>query len=96
MDLKDISYKGAKISGHETALKNRIVDFVESFEGKTDDEKRSNLPKIRVSVLDCVSYVARNLPKGVDKVDGWVIQPLLDEVVKGKLKELVIVNDEEL
>lgn len=37
--------------------------------------------KADIQVMDAVSYVMLNLPNGVERVDGYVIEPLLNEVI---------------
>jgi len=56
----------------------KIVDFIETLEGRTDEDKRINLPILKKRYLQsCVDYVEDNLPPGLARVDGYVTEPIL-------------------
>ena len=86
--LEDNKYFSPSIEGHETAVKNRVVSFVESVIGSTDDEKRIDLPKVSDYLHQAIDYVMNDLPTGVERVDGEVIRPILSLVVKEKIDAL--------
>jgi len=88
MALENTGYIHADISEHEGDVKDVVAAFVDSLAGGTDDEKRVNLPKIKILLQDAVDYVMNNLPDGVGRVDGYCIEPLLNEVCNEKIAEL--------
>lgn len=64
-------YYSPNVSGKEAAIKKVLQDFVQSHDEKT--------------VHNAVVFVQANLPAGVNRVDGTVIEPLLISVLKGEL-----------
>lgn len=80
--IEETQYKSPSIEGHETAVKNRVVSFVESLGS-------DKLLKAKRYLHQAVDYVMSNLPNGVDRVDGNIIQPILNQVVDEKMSELV-------
>ena len=88
--LESNNYVVPDVSGHEEAIKNRVESFVDSLVGETDEEKRINLPKIKNLLHGAVDAVMEDLPSGVDRVDGTIIKPVLDEVVNEKLSALPV------
>lgn len=87
--ISNDKYTMADISGKEENVKTVVEAYVDSIAGSTDDEKRVNYPYIKKSLLHgAVDYVMANLPAGVTRVDGLVIQPILDEVCAEKLAAL--------
>lgn len=90
-------YKNVDISGHETAVKNKIKTYVESIEGETDDEKRVNLPLIKKHKLhDTIDYIMNDLPDGVSRVDGKSIRPILIKVIDEKISELPVQKEKSI
>jgi hypothetical protein len=81
-------YVPADISGKESVVKAVVEDFVVLAMGSTVEEQRVKLPFIRKAIGDAVSYVVENMPDGVSKVDGYVIEPLLIQVVDEKIGAL--------
>jgi hypothetical protein len=86
--LEDNKYESPSIEGHETAVKNRVVSFVESEMGETVDEQRINLPKLKNYLHSAVDFVMNDLPSGVERVDGKVIKPVLIDVIQEKISVL--------
>jgi len=82
------SYQQAIIEGHETAVKNRVVAFVDSelVEGK----ERQILSKLGNYLHSAVDYVMAHLPTGVTRVDGAVIKPILEQVITEKIASLPV------
>lgn len=67
-------YKSPEVSEHRDAIKKLIRAFIWQVAGKPGYNS--------VNVThDCVVYVMANLPNGVQRVDGTVLQPLIHEVV---------------
>jgi len=89
-------YIKADIGNHALAVKNKVIAFVEANIGKTEDEQRNNLPKLNKYLIDCVAYVEGNLPVDVDRVDGYVIEPILREVIAEKIAGLPVEESEEI
>ncbi len=85
-------YAQATIEGHETATKTRVTTFVDSFEL----DNASDLNKLKLHLHEAVSYVQDNLPTGVDRVDGYVIQPILNLVISEKIAKLPQPESEEV
>lgn len=84
------SYQSPSIEGKEADVKSVVEAFVDSVKGDTEDEQRINLSILKNRLHMAVDYVMVNLPSGVERVDGSVIQPILDEVINEKLAELPI------
>lgn len=87
------TYQPADITGHEKAVKNRVKSFVESV--LVEGQERVILARLNRFLHNAVDYVMNDLPTGVDRVDGVVIKPILNEVVKEKLEEFPIEEIEE-
>lgn len=90
--ITDNTYQIPSISGHETAVKNRVTSFVESelIEGS----ERFILNKLKNYLHSAVDYVMNDLPSGVERVDGTIIKPILNEVISEKLSQFIV--EEEL
>lgn len=69
-------------------IKGVVSDYVNSMSGSVDDEKRSRLSRLSKMVPSAVSYVMGNLPVDVERVDGFVIRPILKEVCSEKILQL--------
>lgn len=93
--IEDNTYESPSIEGHETAVKNRVTSYVESEMGETVEEQRINLPKLKKYLHLAVDYVMNDLPSGVDRVDGKIIKPILNEVIGEKIAELPVPEVEE-
>ena len=91
--IEDNTYKSPSIEGHETATKNRVVSYVESE--MVEGQERLILSKIGNYLHLAVDYVMANLPNGVERVDGAVIDPILKEVIAEKLASLPVEEVEE-
>jgi hypothetical protein len=72
-------YVIANIEGKEEQIKAIVKQYYDSLEYKDE-----------VSVQSAVDFVMNNLPTGVERVDGYVIEPLLNQV---KSEEIVVVED---
>jgi len=73
------------------SVESVVTNFVSANMGENVDEQRVRLPKIKKQGLQsCVDYVQKNLPNGVERVDGASIRPLLDKVVSARIKALPI------
>ena len=70
-------YPVAEIGTHALSVKNKVIEFINSVKGKTVDAERENLPEVKRLLHQAVDYVQKNLPVGVDRVDGYMIQPIL-------------------
>lgn len=70
-----MTYKSPNVAGHEKALKNIIREFLAT--AQVD-------PKTCLHEL--VVYTMQRLPAGLERVDGWVMEPLLKEVVAEKIQ----------
>jgi hypothetical protein len=87
-------YEEANIEGKESEVKSIVSNFVDSQSGETDEEKRVNLPLVKKALHGAVDFVMANLPDGVNRVDGYVIEPILKEVVENRISNFSV--DEEV
>ncbi len=67
-------YRSPDVARHHEALKRLVTEFIKEA-SKNPDYNTVNV------VHDCVVYVMRNKPPEVERVDGAVIQPIIQEVV---------------
>lgn len=90
MAIIDDSYKKVVLDDtQKEAVKSAVKDWVDGqVSGLSDDEKRVVLPKLRGYVNQCVGEVS--LPTGVDRVDGYAIRPLLNEVINEEIALLPV------
>jgi len=93
--LEDISYQTADIVGKESNVKTKLGTFVDSIKGESESVQRINLPKIKKELHMAVDSVMDDLPNGVERVDGSVIQPILNEVVNEKIAKLPVIKGAE-
>ena len=92
--LPDEEYKVANIDEEkkpdiETLIKAKVLEFA----GSTDDEKRANLPRLKKNTLmihAAVGEVMKNLPAGVERVDGHTVRPLIDKIVNEEISKLPV------
>ena len=92
--LSDEKYKvaivdEAKKPDIETMIKAKVLEFA----GSTDDEKRANLPRLKKNTLmihAAVGEVMKNLPAGVERVDGHTVRPLIDKIVNEEIGKLPV------
>lgn len=91
MDFENNQYVIADISGREDVVKEVVESFVESVIGDDVEVQRMRLPIVRTAVGDAVSFVVKQIP---DRVDGYVIQPILEQVVDEKIAELPVEEGE--
>lgn len=83
-------YVQADISGQESKVATKVGEFIDAVKGATNAEKRRNLPVIRRLIHEAVDYVQADLPVGVDRVDGYVVQPILEVVVDERIAALPV------
>lgn len=67
-------YQSPDIAGHEAAIKDVLTRFLAHA---TQDPEFNP----RLAVHEATAYVMQNLPPGVARVDGFVISPLLAQVI---------------
>lgn len=95
VDFEDSLYVKAVITGHEASVKSMVEDFVDSVKSNDVDKQRIRLPMIRKMVGDAVSFIVDDMPVGVTKIDGYVVQPILESVVDKKIADLPVINVDE-
>lgn len=83
-------YAKADVAGHEGDVAARVGEFIDAVQGTTDAEKKKNLPVIRRLIHEAVDYVQADLPAGVERVDGYVVQPILEAAVDERIAALPV------
>lgn len=79
---RSLPYAAPSIDGHEDAIKGLILEFIMGVaEGKTREEQMSLLRIAHTGVHLFIDYIMKNLPDGVERVDGSTVMPYLKEVV---------------
>jgi len=84
--LQGESYNKAAVDDQKS-IRTLVEHFVALNQGGTDEGKRANLPRLVKAVQPAVDYVMSKLPEG-QRVDGYLIRPLLEEVVAKAISEL--------
>ena len=79
-----------KASVDVVKVESVVSVFVDSFLTLDNVVNRRVLNVLRNRVQDCVDFVMGNLPVGVDRVDGYVVRPILEKVVSVKLSDLPV------
>ena len=88
-------YIRANITGKKTSIKTVVRAFVLATAGITTTAKRAHLPELKSYVLECTHYVKQHLPVGVDYVDGYCIEPILQAVCAEEIGKLPVLKGEE-
>lgn len=73
-------YKSPEIGAHGDTLKRLVSDFVHQAAGNPE----YNTVNV---VHDCVVYVMQNKPPGLGRVDGALVQPIIQEIVYGMIQQ---------
>jgi len=92
-----LNYTSPTIEGYEEDVKSVVETWASAvLSTKTDSEKRTLIPQFKSALHLVVDFVMANLPEGVERVDGKVILPILEQVAKDKLAELPVETSEEV
>lgn len=67
-------YKRVELDQEQSEL---IYDIIYDFVNELDND---DLKRIKAKIGIMVDYIQGNLPEGVDRVDGYCVQPLLEKV----------------
>ena len=85
-------YRKAKMKTEQ--MRGRITDEVKAYldynQGDTDDEKRVNLPVLR----KCVASVVDICNDVSDRVDGYLMQRILERQVDNRIDKLPVIAEE--
>lgn len=91
MIVENEKYIPTDISGFENELYVKVYNYIQLMKDVDADEIEmiSDLNTLKKYVQDCVSYVNENIPVGLDRVDGYCIRPILNEVVNNEIESVM-------
>ena len=81
-------YQRANITGNEAAIGGVLNSFLNAWQGQTPGVKRIRLPILQNDIHAAVDYIQERLPIGIFRVDGYCVEPLLQDEVDDRLSKL--------